>query len=237
VPAPAAILLDALGTLVSLEDPAPRLAAELRGRFGIELSEREAGRAMAAEIAYYRAHHDDGRDRVLLAALRRRSALALRAALPDQATDALERFDPDGERLTEALLASLAFTAFADVTPALAALRARGIRLVVASNWDCSLHDVLAGVALTPLLDGVVTSAEVGASKPARPVFERALALAGAASDRAIHVGDSVEADVDGARAAGVEPVLIRRDGTAGPAGVRTIATLAELTVRGWDHP
>jgi putative hydrolase of the HAD superfamily len=237
VRAPSAILLDALGTLVSLEPPAPRLADELRRRFDIDLSPAEAERAIAAEIHYYRAHHDEGRDRASLAALRQRCARAMGEALPARAGDALSRRDADAAQLAEALLASLCFTAFDDAAPALGALRVAGARLVVASNWDCSLHDVLERLELTPLLDGVVTSAEVGARKPAAAIFERALAVAGAAPAAAIHVGDSLEADVAGARAAGIEPVLIRRDLGPGPPGVRRIGSLAELVVAGCHDP
>jgi putative hydrolase of the HAD superfamily len=201
------ILLDALGTLVALEPPAPHLARALQ----IPLA--DAQRAIAAEIAYYRGHLDDGRDAASLAALRRRCTAALGAELP---------VTVDPEVLGEVLLASLRFTAFPDVAPALGALRTGGTRLVVVSNWDVSLHDVLSRVGLAPLLDDVVTSAEVGARKPAREIFERA-------GPARLHVGDSLDEDVAGARAAGIEPILIRRDGSPGPPGVRTIATLAEL--------
>jgi putative hydrolase of the HAD superfamily len=228
---PAVILLDALGTLVALEPPAPRLRVELAERFGLEVSEAEAARAIAAEIAYYRAHLDDGRDPEALRGLRRRCAEALRSALPAAAL-ALE-LDP----LVAALLASLHFTAFADARPALDAARARGKRLVVVSNWDVSLHGVLRALELEPLLDGIVTSAGVGARKPAPAIFEQALALVGASPDQAIHVGDNLDEDVAGARAAGIEPVLIRRDGGARVAGVRMISTLAELFDSGPPHP
>jgi putative hydrolase of the HAD superfamily len=79
------------------------------------------------------------------------------------------------------------------------------------------------------MLDAIVTSAEVGARKPAPEIFEEALRLAGRAAHETIHVGDSPEEDVAGARQARIEPVLLRRDGQPGPSGVRTIATLAEL--------
>jgi putative hydrolase of the HAD superfamily len=220
---PAVILLDALGTLVALEPPAPRLRVELAERFGLEVSEEEATRAIAAEIAYYRAHLDDGRDLDALQGLRLRCADALRAALPS-AAQGLEL-----NELVEALLAALHFTAFADARPALDAACSRGQRLVVVSNWDVSLHGVLRALELAPLLDGIVTSAGAGARKPAPAIFEQALALVGASPDQAIHVGDTLDEDIAGARAAGIEPVLIRRDGGAGVAGVRTISTLAEL--------
>jgi putative hydrolase of the HAD superfamily len=220
-----ALLLDALGTLLTLEDPAPLLRVELARRFGVEITEAQARRAIAAEIAYYRGHFDDGTAPAALAALRRRCAEALRSALP--ADDRIARID--GGAMTSTLLASLRFAAFADARPALVKARARGRRLVVVSNWDVSLHEVLERLELAPLLDGIVTSAGAGARKPAAAIFERALALAEVEPHEAIHVGDSVQDDVAGARAAGIEAILVRRDGSPGPAGVRTIATLAAL--------
>jgi putative hydrolase of the HAD superfamily len=220
-----ALLLDALGTLVVLEPPAPILRRQLAERFGIQVTETRAARAIAAEIAYYRAHLDEGRDAASLATLRRRCAAALRAALPP--SDQLARVD--SAALTSALLASLRFSVFADARPAILAARDRGKRVVVASNWDISLHGVLARLSLAPLLAGIVTSAEVGARKPAPAVFEQALRLAQVGAEDAIHVGDSFEEDVVGARNAGIEPILLSRDGRPAPPGVRTITSLLDL--------
>ena len=225
---PAAILLDALGTLVALEPPAPTLRAELSARFAFEVSEEEAARAIAAEITFYRAHLDEGRDEPGLRELRRRSAEVLRSALPGDAADRLA-LDP----LVDALVASLHFTPFPDVRPALEAARGRGQRLVVVSNWDVSLVGVLRALELEPLLDGIVTSAGAGARKPAPAIFEQALELAGVPAGDAIHVGDTLEEDVAGARAAGIEPVLIRRGAAPAVPGVRTISSLAELAAPG----
>jgi putative hydrolase of the HAD superfamily len=220
-----AILLDALGTLVRLEPPAPRLRAELAERFGVEVSEAQAARAIAAEIAYYRGHLDQGSDRERLAALRARCAEVLRAALPPSSR--LEAVDPPA--FTEALLASLRFADYPDVRPALGRARERGLRLVVISNWDVSLHEVLERLELARMLDGILTSAEVGARKPATPIFERGLGLAGVAPGEAVHVGDSIAEDVAGARNAGIAPVLIRRDDGPVPSDVQVIGALTEL--------
>ncbi len=225
---PAAILLDALGTLVALEPPAPVLRAELLARFAFEVREEEAARAIAAEITFYRAHLDEGRDEPGLRELRRRSAEVLRSALPGDAADRLA-LDP----LVDALVASLHFTPFPDVRPALEAARRRGQRLVVVSNWDVSLVGVLRALELEPLLDGIVTSAGAGARKPAPAIFEQALELAGVPAGDAIHVGDTLDEDVAGARAAGIEPVLIRRAAAPAVPGVRTISSLAELAAPG----
>jgi putative hydrolase of the HAD superfamily len=221
---PRAILLDALGTLLELEPPAPVLRAELRQRFGVALSESDAERAIAAEIAYYRGHFDEGRDQASLAELRVRCAEVLREALTEPVRAGL----PTPAALVDSLLASLRFRAFPEVRVALGKYRDRGLRLVVVSNWDVSLHDRLEELGLTPMLDGVVTSAEVGARKPSAAIFDRALGLAGVGSAEAIHVGDSIDEDVAGAEDAGIEPVLVRRDGTAGPTGVWTITSLAD---------
>ncbi len=220
-----ALLLDALGTLVALEPPAPILRRELAERFDIDVTEAQAASALAAEIAYYRAHLDEGRDVRSLVALRRRCAEALRTALPPKNSIA----ELENAALTNALLASLRFRAFPDVRPALLTARATGWRVVVASNWDVSLHDVLARLRLASLLDGIVTSAQAGARKPAPAVFEQALRIVQVGPEDAIHVGDSLEEDVIGARNAGIEPVFISRHGRPAPAGVRTITSLAAL--------
>ena len=220
---PGAVLLDALGTLVRLEPPARRLRASLRERLGLEVDAATARRAMAAEIAYYRDHMHRGRDAASLTALRRDSAAVMAEHLPAAASAA----GPGA--LVGVLLAALDFTAYPDVVPALRALRAAGARLVVVSNWDVSLHEVLARTGLSGLLDGAVASAELGVAKPDPAIFAAALHLAGAPAAAAWHVGDSPEADVEGARAAGIVPVLIARDGGPAVPGVRRITSLTEL--------
>lgn len=203
---PKAILFDCLDTLVRLEPPAPRLAAALG------VGEAAAARAVRREIAYYREHLHEAVDAHSLAGLRRRCAALVEADLGVPCS-------------VGALLEALVFTPFDDTAPALRALRARGIRLVVVSNWDVSLHEVLERTGLAPLLDGAVSSAEAGAAKPDPEPIRRGLALAGAEPAEAWLVGDTPEADVAGARAAGVRPLLIDRTGGGGG----DISTLAEL--------
>lgn len=218
-----AVLLDAFGTLVALEPPAPRLRSELRRRLG---ADADAGAetteaAFEAEIAFYREHHLEGADERSLADLRDRCARVI--------ADALELGPRDRPAVRAAMLASLRFSAQPDSHEALRALRARGLRLVVASNWDCSLPSVLEHAGLRSLLDGVVASATVGAAKPAPAVFEAALAMAGATPDEALHVGDSPLEDVEGARAAGLGVVLIDRSAGERSPGVQTICSLDQL--------
>jgi putative hydrolase of the HAD superfamily len=217
-----AVLLDALGTLVELPAPAPALVEELAAR-GVVVEEREAAAAMAAEIRFYRANMHRAGDADGLRALRERCAEVLRGALPPRARGA--------DDLLGALLGALRFRAYAEVPGVLRALRAAGHRLVVVSNWDVSLHEVLEQTGLAPLVDAAVVSAEVGVAKPDPRIFAAALERAGASAAEAVHVGDSLEADVAGARAAGIEPVLVLRRGEAVAAGVPTVRSLDELEV------
>jgi putative hydrolase of the HAD superfamily len=220
-----ALFLDALGTLVALEPPAPRLREQLEEQFGAHVTTDQAQRAISAEISYYRAHLQLARDDESLAQLRRECAGVLRDALPTTPT----LVEVSAEQMVPVLLASLEFSLFADARPALQAARARGLALVVVSNWDVSLHEVLGRLGIDSLVDGIVTSAEVGARKPSPEVFRRALELAGADPADAVHVGDSLKEDVVGARAAGIEPILLVRGQRPGPAGVRVIGSLREL--------
>ena len=189
------VLLDALGTLVELEPPWPLLAADL----GIEPGER-IERAMRAEMRYYRDHSHEGRDAESLADLRRRCAAIVSGELGRDVTP-------------PQLMAAIQFRAFSDTQPALAELRRLGLRLVCVSNWDCALPGVLARCGLAGFLDGVVTSAVVGARKPDPAIFAAALEVAGCEPAEALHVGDTPAEDVDGARAAGIGALLIGRDG------------------------
>jgi putative hydrolase of the HAD superfamily len=84
-----------------------------------------------------------------------------------------------------------------------------GARCAVVSNWDVSLATTLRALDLDRGLDAVVTSAAVGRAKPDPAPFRAALAALGAAPERALHCGDRHGEDAEGARAAGVRPVLL----------------------------
>jgi len=213
---PSAILFDALGTLLTFEPPAPRLRAALLDRTGTDIGEAGAKAAIRAEIAYYRAHLHEGSDPEALHDLRLRCADAM--ALP---------FERDV--VFDALMASLRFHAYPDSAPTLRALRDRGIRRVVVSNWDYSLHERLQETGLAELVDGALASAEIGSAKPDGAIFAAALRIAGTTPAQTWHVGDTPEADVEGARAAGIHPVLIAREETAPGGAVRSLSELIPL--------
>ena len=199
----------------------------MRERHGIDVGDDEARRALRAEMAHYRDQCVRAADASSLEELRLECAAIVAGELGGAALEL-----PASE-LVATLLASLRFTAFPEVPGTLDRWRGMGVRLVVASNWDVSLHDVLAATGLRGRLDGVVTSAEIGASKPSGALFDAALRLAQASAADAMHIGDSLAEDVEGARAAGLEAVWLVRDGASAspPRGVRVITALDELVL------
>jgi putative hydrolase of the HAD superfamily len=204
-----AVFLDALGTLVELEPP----WEHLREVVPTEVSDERLVAAVREEMAYYRAHAHEGRDAASLAELRVRCATVLSDGLGTDVS-------------AEELVGAVHMRAYPDSAPALAELRGRGLKLVVVSNWDCSLGTVLERCGLAELLDGHVSSADAGARKPDPAIFAAALALAGCRAEEALHVGDSPEEDLAGAGAAGIEALLLDRSGAA------DISSLAEIAER-----
>ena len=217
-----AVLLDAFGTLLHLDDPVPRLGALLADA-GHPHPADGVGRALAEEIAYYRRNLHRGRDEGSLAALRLDCARVLSAALDGAA--------PPPGRLARILLEALRFDLAPDALPALDALRGAGVRLAVVSNWDCSLPGVLAGLGVVDRFDAICASAPVGAAKPDPAIFRHALGLLGVQPENALHCGDSLDADCAGARAAGLRAVLIDRSGVLSTGPCPRITTLADLAL------
>jgi putative hydrolase of the HAD superfamily len=120
-----------------------------------------------------------------------------------------------------------------DVAATLGALRARGLKLGVVSNWDSRLRRIADGMGLTELVDFLVISAEAGVRKPDPGIFHLACEKAGVRPEEALHIGDLAEEDVVGAQRAGVRAVLIERskrmvDPAAIP-GVPIVKGLSEL--------
>jgi len=123
---------------------------------------------------------------------------------------------------------------YPDVAPTLATLRAAGLRLGIVSDWGSNLVPIVNGLGLDQELDFVLASGAEGVSKPDPAFFRLAAARAGVPPGEALMVGDSYRADVEGARAAGMEGVLLARPEwrerrEAPPAGVTVISSLAEL--------
>ena len=202
---PEIISLDALGTLIEVVDPVGGLVAALAQR-GVAVSSEQAAEGLGAEMAYYRANSAFAGTPEALEQLRDRSTEVLAEALPQSAS--VIGFAAMRESLGEAVR----FASFPEVDAVLDALRAAGARLVIVSNWDISLYEVLDQIGLRERVDAVVISAEEGLAKPDPELIRRAVSRVGGGSESTVwHVGDDPASDLELARAAGVLPVLVDR--------------------------
>lgn len=194
----AAVLFDAVGTLIHLREPVgatyarvagggdpaaldAAFAAALRARPPMVFPGLTGDALRAAERAWWQALVAD----VFAAA---------RTPLPAGAFEALWAH----------YAGAAAWQAAPQAHAVLAALRTRGVRTAMVSNFDHRLPAVLAALDLAPLIDTVVLPADAGAAKPDPRIFHLALARLGVAPAAALYVGDDAEDDIAGATAAGM---------------------------------
>jgi putative hydrolase of the HAD superfamily len=119
-------------------------------------------------------------------------------------------------------------TLYDDVLPALERLHRR-FRLFAISNGNADL----AAIGLARYFEHAVAARDAGVLKPDPRIFALLLQRAGVVAERALHAGDDIVADVEGARRAGITPVWVNRDGADWPATASprplTVRSLAEL--------
>jgi len=101
---------------------------------------------------------------------------------------------------------------YPDVIPALTYWRSQGIELGILSNFDSRLYQVIKVLDLAPFFSSVTLSTEVGAAKPNPQIFEAALAKYSVNPGRAWHIGDSLTEDYQGARAADLTGIWLKRE-------------------------
>ena len=120
---------------------------------------------------------------------------------------------------------------FPDVLPHLEILYEQ-FTIVAVTNGNANLHTIGIG----HLFHGIITAVNAGAPKPAQQIFDKAVAETGVSPSEVLHVGDHPEADIDGARQAGLRTAWVNRNGEAWPdhleppdAEVSTLTELREL--------
>ena len=230
----AVVFFDVAGTLIRVRDGVGVQYARVAGRFGLNADpkalEREFPRAFRAAppMAFPGALAEaiPGLEREVWRGIVRdvfAGAGYLAGFVPggfEAYFDAVYRHFEDPET----------WDVFPDVLPALSALRVLGSPLGIVSNFDSRVLRILEGLDLAPWFQSVTLSSQIGATKPDRAIFARALAHHGVGAARALHVGDAPVEDCEGARAAGLRAVLIDRSGRhASRTDLVRVASLADL--------
>ncbi|MFN8511682.1 MAG: HAD-IA family hydrolase [Thermomicrobiales bacterium] len=167
--------------------------------------------------------------------------------LPDEATDRLlwrdfnsrllqrlevaeHLWDAAHDEIERSFIDPANFDIFPEVHDALGELREAGYRLAICSNWSWHLDTLCDRLDLARYFELMVISARVGYSKPHPAIFHHELDALNVRPEEVVHVGDNPIADVGGALAVGIRPVLLDRTGRdAGVEVPHRIASLSEL--------
>ncbi|MFM2166934.1 MAG: hypothetical protein RIS79_1305 [Verrucomicrobiota bacterium] len=217
------IFLDAAGTLITPVESVGTSYARIAAELGVECSPdqlntafRNAWRGTPSPL------HPKGcppmdDDRSWW---RQVAAGTFAQALGSPLADAV--MDPLFDRLYAHYAQASAWRLYDEVKPALEALAGR-FRLIVLSNFDRRLISIFDGHGLMPLVEKIILSSEVGASKPHPRMFQAAVQAAGVAAGECLHVGDDPKCDVEGAELAGLRFFAVQRPGNGLDALVRLL--------------
>lgn len=219
------VFLDAGGVLIN---PNFDRVADTLGRHGV-LTTGDALRAAEPlakrdleDPAFIRKTDDDSRGIVYFATVLKRAGVAV-----DEAARAALR-----ELRAYHAQHNLWESVPGDVIPFLVRLKARGLRRVVVSNANGTLHATFERLGLAPHFDAAFDSHVEMVEKPDRRFFEIALERSGSKRESTVHVGDFYEIDVVGARNAGLSAILFDPAGVNQDRDCDTVRSLAELATR-----
>ena len=216
-----AVVFDAVGTLIHPAVPAPQKYAEVAARYGCHSSVEEIRSrfllAFRAEELLDRANGWTTSEA--------REVERWRRIVAGTITDDDDCF----RELYDHYARPDAWAVDADAARDFAGLRERGLVLGLASNYDSRLESVVEGHAeLRGLRPNIVISSRVGHRKPGGAFFEAVQSLVGFSADEIAFVGDDVENDFEGAKAAGMAVILLDPRGRFPEIAVR-ITKLGEL--------
>ncbi len=139
------------------------------------------------------------------------------------------RFDEFFEQVFQVFEDPRSWSLFPETYVVLTRLREAGFELGIISNFDTRLFSVIRGLGIDRLFDTVTIASLSMCAKPASKIFDIALEKHAIDPSEAMHVGDSLRDDLEGATKAGLTGVLLDRTGLAQSTGGHVIRTLDEL--------
>jgi putative hydrolase of the HAD superfamily len=215
-----AVLFDVDFTLAK---PGPDLGPEgyrvLGARFGLELDPDRYDEARVAAIETLERHPELEHDEEVWVAFTERIVRGMGGDADGARACALE--------MTHAWEQAENFELYDDVLPVLAELRRLGLGIGLVSNTGRDLDAFVAHHRLD--VDAAISSGAFGRTKPHASIFRAALDGLGVEPHEAVMVGDSLEDDVEGARALGMRGLLVDREGRHPEWGDERLDDLREL--------
>jgi putative hydrolase of the HAD superfamily len=183
-------------------DLGPHGYRELGRRHGLELDPSRYEEARAAAFAEVKRHPELDHDEEIWILFTERIIRGMGGA-GDTYAAAVE--------MESRWAQSVHFELYDDALPVLELLRERGLLIGLLSNSSRDLGEF--DVHHNLRADAVLTSSAHGKTKPHESIFRAILGLLDVAPDEAVMVGDTIDDDVEGARAAGMRAVLLDREG------------------------
>lgn len=204
-PGTRAAFFDAVGTLIFPRPSAHEVYAAIAAKQGVPLDPQAVRErfveAYRAEEATDRANGwrtSEERERSRWRAI----VTSALAGLPDPEAGFLDLFEHFAQPSS--------WQVNPDAPPVLAEFARHGLVLGMGTNYDSRVERVVAGLPeLKPLAHRLVVSAAVGCRKPAAEFFHEVIRVAGCSPHEVLFIGDDLENDFNGARAAGLHAVLL----------------------------
>jgi putative hydrolase of the HAD superfamily len=206
-----AVTLDAAGTLIAPARPVAQTYAALAAPFGAQLDTRALGLAFRSQFAQMPPMAFGKLPAASVEVEERRWWRRLVEGVTREA-GGVPAFDDYFEHLYAYFGTPAAWTVYDDVWPLLDGLKARAIPTAVVSNFDSRLLTVLDGLQLTGAFNAVVYSTQTGTAKPGAAIFASAAHQLRTPMPACVHIGDNPAADLEGARAAGMQARLVVRE-------------------------
>ncbi len=206
-----AVLLDAAGTLLSPRVPIADTYGRVARAHGAEVADDEVSARLRGAMQHHRERRGEPSWRAYWGEVVRETTGCDAPAILDELYELYAH--ASAWRVAEGA------QAFAEQ------MAAAGIRTAVVSNWDLRLRPLLAELGVMAWVDLIVVSAEEGVEKPDPEIFARTCRRLRIAPGHAIHVGDSYDHDIEGARAAGLRALHFGDDVEDFAALARRLAT------------
>jgi putative hydrolase of the HAD superfamily len=219
-----AVFFDAVGTLLFPDPPAHEVYAAIAASQGVTLDPQQV------RSRFWEAYRiEEAADRAANWATSEERERSRWWAIVTSALATIPNPEAGFHALWNHFAQPSAWRVNPDAAAVFATLSSRGLTLGLGTNYDSRVLNVVAGLPeLTPLKDRVAVSGLIGWRKPAAQFFQEVIRLAGCSPGQLLFVGDDLENDYHGARAAGLQAILLNPKGVGETPHIARLAELAD---------
>jgi putative hydrolase of the HAD superfamily len=210
---PKVIFLDAVGTLFGVRGSVGQVYSEIAQGFGVEVSAEVVNQSFFKAFAASKPLVFPGVDSEEIPDYEFEwwSAIALETFREAGVLDQFSDFASFFHQLYNHFGTAQPWFVYPDVSPALHRWQQMGIEMGVVSNFDSRIYAVLQALDLVQFFTSVTICSQVGAAKPDEKIFATSLQKHQCDAPDAWHIGDNLKEDYQGAKAAGLRAILVKR--------------------------